>query len=197
MKISELAQSVGFQGNGKLKRAEPSISRTIPPVDKSVPLMKTMRTSVDCYVSGQYVQRDGRVIEVMQRYSVFIAYTRETQLEAMQEVRNRISQDFQNKYGQTFNIATIFVPDLIAPPLPTVPEPEQMYGGTSLFKQLSAYERERYEVSTERLKSDLNVHSIRQRYGSKTQDPLRDPDRYGVKKTQRERQTLQREKRKK
>ena len=166
--ISVLSNTTGFRAvNARDRHAEPSSVRTLPVIDNSLPNGKNIRTSVDCYVSGQYVQRNGKSLSVTQRYSIFVSYGRETQVNTLKEVRERVASDFQERYGGTFNITTVFVPDLKTPvDVPLYGEDIGLYGGSALFKrQLGNYEKMRLEVGTERLKDRMNVQSIRRRYG--------------------------------
>lgn len=172
--IGELAKQVGFKGSMQHRMAEPSSVRTLPVIDNSSPVASNIRTSVDCYVSGQYVQRNGHVIEVMQRYSIFVAYHKETQLATMNQVRDRIIMDFEEKYGTTFNVSNVHVPQL------PVPKSESIrgigkgsvgdlsfYEGSDLFRQMTSYEKMRHEIGTQREMARTNIGSIRQRYGYK------------------------------
>lgn len=169
--IQELARSVGFRGPSKRRTAEPGNIQTVQPVDNSLPTQSNVRTSVDCYVAGQYVQRNGNVIEVTQRYTIFVAYSRSTQAQTMRQVNDRIIQDFEARYGGTFNVTTVHVPDLPVPrdELPGTPPggiaPIEMYGGTGMFRSMTKYERARTEIGTERTKARINIGSIRKRYG--------------------------------
>jgi hypothetical protein len=168
--IQELAKTTGFRGPANHKFAEPGGIRTLPIIDNSVPTRSNIRTSVDCYVSGQYLQKNGNVIEVTQRYTIFVSYSHDTQMQTMSQVRERIIQDFESRYGKEFNVTTVFVPDLPVPP-PKLPgvgageiAPLEMYRGSDLFKQITAYEKLRYDVGTENVKSRINIDSLRDRY---------------------------------
>lgn len=165
--IKEIADQVGFKGPMSHRRAEPQEVRNLPVIDNSDSFNKSIRTSVDCYVAGTYTQRNGRVMEVTQRYTIYVGYTSETQNITMTQVRDRIARDFQEKYGNNFNISNIYVPSL---PIPVadqrkVPGDEQMYGGTEMFREMTRFEKARYDIGTERLKADRNIESIKKRYG--------------------------------
>lgn len=166
--IQDLAQRVGFKGRPQHRIAEPSEITSIRPINNAIPTQPTIRTSLDCYVSGQYTQRGGKILEVTQRYTIFVAYSLNSQTETMREVRNRIMRDFQERYGHSFNITTIFVPALLEPePISQkAADPAEMYGGSELFREMTRYERARYDIETEREKSRLNIQSIRDRYGA-------------------------------
>ena len=162
--INELAKSVGFTGQPNHKIAEPGQIRTLPIVDNSVPTRKNVTTSVDCYVSGQYVQKNGAIIEVTQRYTIFVSYSKDTQRQTMQQVNTRIVGDFEARYGGTFNVSTVFVPDLPIP-IEDKAEPLELYGGTDMFRQMSRFEKMRTDIYQERLKERTNIRSIKSRYG--------------------------------
>jgi hypothetical protein len=162
--IGELARSPGFKGTANHKMAEPNDVRTLPPVDNTLPVGRNVRTSIDCYVSGQYVQKNGKIIEVKQRYTIFIGYNEQTLVQTMNDVRNRILSDFDGRYGKAFNVNNVYVPELSAP----VPyaDPEQMYAGSGLWRRevIPPHERMRYDISTEHLKAATNIKNIRERY---------------------------------
>lgn len=168
--IGELARQVGFKGTPQHKIAEPSTARTLPTIDNAVPNQPKVVTSVDCYVSGQYVQRDGKIIEVTQRYQIFISYTRDSQLQTMKEVRARIVNDFEQKYGKTFNVASVYVPTLPIPKPDAQKKPQkevkplEFYRGSDMFREMTRFEKMRYDIGTEREKARTNIRSIRDRY---------------------------------
>jgi len=165
--ISELASTAPFKGTSNHKISEPQTVQTLPVIDNALPRQATVRTSVDCYVSGQYVQRSGKVLEVTQRYTIYVAYSSSTQLQTMNEVRARIVGDFEAKYGRTFNVTNAFVP-VMPVPNPDVREgvsPMEMYRGTDMFKEITRYEKMRYDIGGEQLKEETNIRSIRKRYG--------------------------------
>jgi len=158
--IGEIASKHGWRGSSGYKVAEPSTVTTMPVVDQSDPSSQNVRTSIDCYVSGQYVGKKGQVHEVRQRYTIFVSYSKATQYDAMQQTRNAIASDFSSKYGKTFNITTIFVPEtqFRSPE----PQPAEMYRGSTVFK--NRFDRARYELGTEKVKYQQNTGNIRRRY---------------------------------
>ena len=172
--VKELADQVGFKGGGNHKYAEPRSVTNMPIIDNTNAFSKSnVRTSIDCYVAGQYVQRNGKVLEVTQRYSVFISYNSESQYDTLQEARNRIMDDFAQRYGRTFNITNVFVPSV---PVPATELPQgrgvvtdlQFYSGSKVYlEQMGKYEKMRYEISTQRDMARTNISSIRGRYGYK------------------------------
>ena len=169
--IKELADNTGFKGSNYHKIAEPTDVRNLPVIDNTSRFSKSnVRTSIDCYVAGQYVQRNGKIIEVMQRYSVFISYNQDTQYETLSEARKRIIDDFDAKYGRNFNVTTVFVPAVPAPATDLPQEQGQVtdlqfYGGSKLFRGMTKYERYRYDVGTEKDVHETNLDNIKKRYG--------------------------------
>jgi hypothetical protein len=172
--IGVLASTVGFKNSSaNSKIAEPSSIRTLPVIDNSDPTSSNIRTSIDCYVSGQYVQKNGKRLEVTQRYSIYVSYGKNTQSMTMKQVKDRIASDFQSRYGTTFNITTIYAPDLPIPRSKSfggvapgdAENPIFLYGGSRLFRSMTAYEKLRTDVGVEKTKSTLNIQSIRKRYG--------------------------------
>lgn len=171
--IGQLAnQGLLRRTSGHVRSAEPAHVRTLPVIDNSLPYVSNVRTSVDCYVSGQYVQRNGQVIEVTQRYSIFISYNKTTHYQTMQHLQERIASDFQARYGAAFNITTVYVPDLPAPINDNVPGvqpgqemPIEFYTGSRLFKDQHEYQKLRLDIGKEHIKEKTNIQNLRKRYG--------------------------------
>ena len=171
--INVIANTVGFRRtSGHVRSAEPTHVRTLPVIDNSLPYVSNVRTSVDCYVSGQYVQRNGQVMEVTQRYSIFISYNKTTHYQTMQHLQQRIAADFQARYGSAFNITTVYVPDLPTPMQDNVPgvapgqeAPMEFYYGSRLFKSTHEYQKLRLDVGKEHIKEKTNIQNLRARYG--------------------------------
>lgn len=168
--IKEIAQSSGWQGSIGRKYAEPGTVRTLPVIDNTDPTSANVRTSIDCYVAGQYVGKGGKSFDIKQRYTIFISYGQRTQMQTMSQVRSAISSDFSDKYGAQFNISSVYVPALIAPmqKVPGVPkggsQPIEFYLGSGNFRRMTSHERLRYDLGTERVRHDTTVRDIRDRY---------------------------------
>ena len=88
--IGQLLNTGVVRGTPSHKLVDTGYPASLPIIDNSMPGQSPVRTSVDCYVSGQYVGRDGKIIEVTQRYTIFVSYSKSTQLQTMSEVRSRI-----------------------------------------------------------------------------------------------------------
>jgi hypothetical protein len=169
--IGEIAQTIGWRGAINHKVAEPSSVHNIPVIDNSNQFSTNVRTSVDCYVSGQYVQRNGKTFEITQRYTIYVAYNKENQMATMAQVRSRIVSDFESKYGKTFTVTNVYVPpvpipiDQVTPGVqPGTDIPIEFYRGTDAFRSMTKYEKLRWDVGTERVKAETNIQSIRKRY---------------------------------
>lgn len=161
--IRELASSVGFKGTPSNRTAEPQVNRNLPVIDNSRGSSgPKISTSIDCYVSGEYVSRSGSRMAVIQRYSIFVSYGQDTQAATMQQVRARISQDFSAKYGATFNVAHVHVPDLLTPLRAPTADAEQFYRGSEEWRLRIA--RASFDIGTERTKVTKNISRIRRRY---------------------------------
>lgn len=161
--IKELAMSAGFKGSSSNRTAEPQVNRNLPIIDNGAGSAgKTISTSIDCYVSGEYVSQKGQRMAVIQRYSIFVRYGPDTQAATMQQVRARISQDFSEKYGAQFNVANVHVPDLLTPVQAPTAEAEQFYRGSEEWRMRIA--RASFDIGTERVKSSKNVTNIKRRY---------------------------------
>ena len=172
--MRELASSVGFKGTPQNKLAEPSINRQLPVIDNSDPSLHNVRTSIDVYVSGQYLGPGGKTVEVIQRYTVFAAYSKRTQHQTMQQVREQVLQDFQAKYGSHFNISNIRLSGGATPldqaaldgagPAGGGAAPEQFYLGSGVFSSMTRTDRERFDIGSQSSIARKNVGSIRKRY---------------------------------
>jgi len=162
--IGEIARTSGFRGSQQHKIAEPAPISTLPVVDLSDPRGGNVHTSIDCYVSGQYVGKRGQIHEVQQRYTVFVSYGRDGQSDAMRQTRSVIASDFSKRFGGTFNMTTVFVPELRVPQGREA-DPELMYGGSRTFA--GRFDRSRYELEGEKIKYGENYKNIRRRYGLK------------------------------
>jgi hypothetical protein len=161
--IRELAANVGFKGTSYNRTAEPQIQRNLPVIDNARGSAgPKISTSIDCYVSGEYVSGKGQRMAVIQRYSIFVSYGQDTQAATMQQVRARISQDFSERYGGTFNVAHVHVPDLLTPQRAPTADAEQFYRGSEEWRLRIA--RASFDIGTERSKITKNISNIRRRY---------------------------------
>jgi hypothetical protein len=134
-------------------------------IDYSDPNYNNISTSIDCYVSGHYLDRKGNMLEIKQRYTVYVQYNKATITPALQQVRKNILESFKNQYPGMM-IDEVFIPELISPlGKEGIMEEESFYYGSKLFKELS-----KSQLLDLRLKSaaDMykkNLGTIRDRYG--------------------------------
>ncbi len=161
--IKEIAVTTGFRGSSSRRTAEPQINSRLDSIDVSSPLDKnTISTSIDCYVAGEYIGRGGKSLEVRQRYQMFVRYGSTTQVQAMEQVRGRIMDDFASRFGQ-FNITSVYVDPLEAVrAMPDPAQPEQLYDGRDVWR--TAIARASFEIGTEEAKAERNIANIKRRY---------------------------------
>lgn len=168
--IRELAAQGAFKGSQAHRVAEPQIQQP-PNIDNASRGKPKVTTSVDCYVAGQYLGGKGRTIEVVQRYSIIVSYTADTQQQTMDQLRDTVLRDFQARYGQQFNVSNVFVPGLKAPPvkIPGLPPgervaPVEMYMGAGVFRDRFRTDRLRYDIGTQKSIARTNIDSLKKRY---------------------------------
>lgn len=162
--ISEVAEQ-GFSGNKWHKYAEIVGSRYVT-IDESTASENNVDTSVDCYVAGTYIGRDGATIEVRQRYTIYVSYSRSTQRIAMTKVRATIINDFERNFP-SFHITDVFLPEeKFITPLGKegLRESEEFYYGSELFKTLSRRDVGRFRVGTERDIFKSRISQIKRRF---------------------------------
>jgi hypothetical protein len=122
-------------------------------------------TSVDCYVSGHYVDGKGNVLEVKQRYTVFLAYSGSSLQLAMGSLKQRILDDFQNKYPG-MNIDEVFIPKMIAPIGDEgVTEDLTFYFGSQMFRTLTKAQQRSDKLGSASDMYKRNVDTIKRRFG--------------------------------
>lgn len=164
--IADIAKSKGFTGSKYHKYADMGVNQQYS-IDHSGGKKNSVYTSVDCYVSGSYTGHDGKSTEVKQRYTVYVSYNRDTQQVAMNEVKQRIIDDFSNNYPE-FRVSDIFIPEAkFITPLGNegLVEDMQFYYGSDLFKAMSRIDIAEYKIQTERDIYRNNVKNIKKRYG--------------------------------
>ena len=134
-------------------------------LDYSDSLKSNISTSIDCYVSGHYVDRKGNTLEVKQRYTVYVQYNKDTIVQAINGVRKKILDDFQQKY-QGMKIDEVFIPELVKPlGEEKIMEDVGFYYGTKLFKELSKSQRLDVKLGSAADMYKRNVGTIKKRYG--------------------------------
>jgi len=129
---------------------------------------KSISLSLDAYVSGQYVSRGGRSVEVMFRFNVYVRYSESTMQQAMSAVRAKLIEKFKKEFPG-FDATTIFVDPnkWRVPKEPTPAEEVGFYKGTDYWRRLMGTEYARYEIKTRKAIYDTSVSNIKKRYGLK------------------------------
>ena len=166
--IKEISdRSGGFKGNKQHRWAELP-QNTQYTVDHSGAGRKNnVYTSIDCYVSGTYINKTGGVMEVKQRYTIYVSYNRDTMQQAMTEVRSRVVNDFSGNFPE-FRISDVFIPDQkFIQPMGDhgLVEDVQFYQGSEMFKNMSRIDVAQYKIQMEGDIYKANVKNIKKRYG--------------------------------
>lgn len=133
-------------------------------LDYSSTVKNNVSTSVDCYVSGHYVDRQGNMLEVKQRYTIYVRYGQDTFNQALASIRQQILNDFQKKYpGLTLD--EVFVPNLIIPKGDEgLTEDELFYYGSKEFKKMSSLQQRDFQLKSAGDMYKRNVGTIKKRY---------------------------------
>lgn len=164
--IKEIAQDHGFKGQKFHKFSDLGVNSKYS-IDHSGGKKNSVYTSIDCYVAGSYIGPTGKSLEIKQRYTVYVAYNRDTQKIAMNEVRQKIIDDFSMNFPQ-FRISDIFIPEAkFITPLGDdgIVENAEFYQGSEMFKAMSRIDVAQYKVDMEKNIYKSNVKSIKKRYG--------------------------------
>lgn len=173
--IGNFASKNQLKGEKSHRVAEPDVVSDLS-LDFSSKTASNVQTNVDCYVSGTYITSSGDSVEIIQRYSVFITYNRDTLDQALSAVRQNIMDDFNKKYGDDFEIGVVNVEPPKKPISDDIEgiskgkvEDLEMYSGSDMFREITNYEeyiiqrraeREKYEFNRDRIKREY----IRNRY---------------------------------
>lgn len=177
--IRDLAATGQLRGSTQHKFADPPTERQLRVIDLGDPGAPKINTGVDAYVAGQYLGRNGKTIEVTQRYTVYVSYSARTQQQALQQARDEVVKHFQQKYGSTFNVTNVYLQDtprvraagiqgdfmgIDGEVAPGQVAPAQFYFGSEFFKSMTRTERMRLDIGTQSSIRRANVKSIRRRY---------------------------------
>jgi hypothetical protein len=162
--ITDIGRDVGFKGTRYHKSADLGVNTKYTIDFSSGARDRNVHTSVDCYVAGSYMGFKGNRVDIIQRYTIFVAYSKETQLQAMTAVRQRIMDDFSSNYPQ-FKIDDIFIPDAKFTAQAQMVEDEQFYHGSQLWKNISRIDVARYHLETEKQIYKQRVGYVKKRYG--------------------------------
>lgn len=159
--VADIARTTGFRAGPGIRSAQPPEVRDLSVIDNGDAFRpeRNVSSSVDCYVAGHYVGGKGQRLEVVQRYTIYVRYSSESQMQTMQQIRSRIMDDFNARYGE-FALSNIFVPELEAP---VSAAPEFTYAGREAW--MARIQRATYDVRGEQEKSGYNIEKIRRRYG--------------------------------
>jgi hypothetical protein len=152
--IGEIADATKLRGNKYHKYGDMPVSQRYN-IDYSQGRRRgVINTSVDCYVAGSYVNNKGQSIDIKQRYTIFVAYSAQSQSTAMRDVRTRIMQDFTMRFPD-FKISDVFIPEnaFVMPPkgYPAEGNDVTFYTGSDLFRRMSKIDVAEYRAATEEM----------------------------------------------
>jgi hypothetical protein len=104
------------------------------------------------------------MLEVKQRYTIYVRYGQDTFNQAIAAIRQQILNDFQKKYpGLTLD--EVFVPNLIIPKGDEgITEDELFYYGSKEFKRMSMIQQRDYQLRSAGDMYKRNVGTIKKRY---------------------------------
>jgi hypothetical protein len=164
--IREIAEQNGFTGSRYHRHADFTMGQQYT-IDESS-YGPTVNTSVDCYVTGIYIGAKGNSISVKRRYTVYVSYTRSTQMTALNKIRSQIMTDFEQNFPQ-FKISDVFIPENMLPiPQQQITSDEsadQFYGGSNLYRRISSVDVGQFQVGTEKEIYKSRVAQIKKKYG--------------------------------
>jgi hypothetical protein len=163
--IKEIADQQGFTGSRWHRHADFVNGRQYT-IDESS-YGPTVNTSIDCYITGIYIGVKGNSISIKQRYTVYVSYTRSTQMNAMNKIRSQIMTDFEQNFPQ-FKISDIFIPETQLPiPMQAGPDEnaDQFYRGSQLYRRISSVDVGQFQVGTERAIFKSRIDQIKKKYG--------------------------------
>ncbi len=165
--IQELTAKEQFRGSKYHRTADLSTVNSNISIDHSGGShANNVYTSVDCYVAGSYTTRDGKSMDITQRYTIYVAYNKDTQKLAMDGVRQRIIEDFKSNFPQ-FDITKIFIPEnkfIVPKGNESLYQPAEFYQGSEMFKDLSRIDVARYKMHTEKDIYKSKITDIKNRY---------------------------------
>lgn len=157
-----------WSGPNKARSGEISRPKTLPSLDYSSEKEKPIITTVDCYVTGTYIDNKGKIFTIRERYSIDITYSNSTIIEAMARVRQLLISKFQED-NPSFEIGRIFIPEL-PPEMKRIPEPKYTYRGGRVYRYMTRIEEGKLMLGTEKDIYKSRAERIIKRYGLKRKE---------------------------
>lgn len=145
------------------------IVESLPSLEYEEKGKRSISTTVDCYVTGTYITREGKLFSIKQRYSIDVSYTRDDIIEVMSRIRQMIMEKFKAEHPE-YNISDVFIPELLSPR--NIPEPAYFYRGGKLYRYLTRFSEGRYILQTEKeiyksvAKKIIKRYSLRRNMGN-------------------------------
>lgn len=146
---------------------ETIMPQRLPSLDYTERTEKSISTSVDVFVTGQYISHKGRTFSIRERYTVHVRYSMSNIREVMSRIREMIMSKFQQD-NPDFNITDIFIPELIRPS--AVPEPKYMYRGGRVWRYITRFSEGRFRLQTEKDIYKSRASRLIAKYGLKRRE---------------------------
>lgn len=143
---------------------------TLPSVDYSIPKEKSITTTIDCYVTGSYIDQRGKMFTIRERYSIDVTYSNSTVLEAMARIRQLLMSKFEEE-NPSFQVGDVFIPEL-PPEMKVIAEPQYVYRGGRIYRYMTRLSEGRIMLETEKDIYVSRAESIIKRYGLKRREGL-------------------------
>lgn len=162
--FGSLFERFSWVGGSQSRYGDSAEAIQLPTVDDTVQGEYVVDTTIDCYVTGTYIDKKGRLTQVKQRYSVRIRYSKSTFDRVMAALREKLASAFTDKYsGYGFDITNVFIPDLL---MPREPAPAEEYKGSRYWKLITRVEMQREQdlartIYRSRIKGIIKRYSIR------------------------------------
>jgi hypothetical protein len=159
--FSGLYEKFSWMGGSQSRYGDSHEAIQLPTIDDAVQGEYAVDTTVDCYVTGTYIDSKGRLSQIKQRYSIRVKYSKSSYERVMSALREKIAQEFTQKYsGYGFDITNVFIPDLL---VPKEPQPVEEYKGSRYWKLITRVDMNR-EMDTARTIYRSRIKGIIKRY---------------------------------
>jgi hypothetical protein len=139
-------------------------------LDYADPSETPITTTIDCFITGTYIDQKGKMFTIRQRYSVTITYSSSTVVQAMARIRDRLIQKFQAE-NESFMVGDIFIPELQREvPFKTTPEPIYTYRGGKLWRYLTRIEEGKFKIGLQKEAYKNRARMLIAKYGLKKKE---------------------------
>ncbi len=167
--ISNRYEQFTWIKNPKQQVGDSIVIQRLPEQDFSEEGERSIETTVDCYVTGSYVdQQKGKVFQIRQRYSIDITYSNSSLVRSTNFVRQEIIRRFEQD-NDNFSINEVIIPDL-RKIVPEAPDPILFTGGSRIWKRITRVEEGKLALRREKDIYKSRARRLIERYGLKRRD---------------------------